>query len=120
MKARILGLVIAGAGCMAVLPAFASPTANGVHAQYSSLASQGDKIWESDLKYSPGGLDISHKTRHFGAPDLGRGDDHGWQSWPPSTPTPAAAPEIDQGSAATALTLLLGGLALYCARRRRV
>ena len=114
MKARILGLVIVGAGCLAALPAFASPATDGVHARYASIR-------ESDVKNGLADIDISHQARHFGAPIVDRGEHHDWGSWKPSdpTPTPAAAPEMSQSSAATALTLLLGGLALFCARRRR-
>jgi len=102
MKSKILGLVIAGtAGCILALPAFASPMDHGVnHGQYSYAG------------YS------TPDTRHFGTSDFQRVDDHIWGSRPPM-PSPAAAPEFSQATAATALTLLMGGLAFLRARRRR-
>ena len=89
MKAKILGLVIAGAGCMAALPAYASLT---------------------------GSITIVPETRHFGTSDFQRIYNHGWKD---PYPMPAAAPEVDPASAAAALTLLAGGLAFLRGRRRK-
>jgi hypothetical protein len=112
MKARILGLVIAGAGCLAAVPAFASSMADGgPHAQYGSMGSHDSAGWRKDLWVNASSLDTRHEPKHFG-------DDPIWAS-PRPMPMPAAAPEIDRSSAAVALTLLLGGLAFWRARRRR-
>jgi|SRR5579883_2951681 len=114
MKAKVLGLVIVAAGCLAALPAFASPTFDEVsQAQYPSVGTDRDAIWESDIKNSPGGLDVSSKASHFGRSDYERVDDHTWKG-----PRPMAAPEFGESPATAALTLLLGGLALLRARRR--
>ena len=109
MKAKILGVVIVGAGCIAALPAFASPTSDGVpHARYSSMGYDGDggATWGT-----------SHETRQFGANDFHRVETP--PVWKRPRP-PMAAPEIDQSAGAVALTLLVGGLAFLRARRRRV
>lgn len=122
MKSRILGLVIVGAGCLAVLPALAAPTPDGGHhAQYSSMGSQGSGGWKKDLWVDPNSLDTRHEARRFGVADFSREDGHTWvspQPMPMRMPTPAAAPEFDRSAAAVALTLLLGGLAFWRARRR--
>jgi hypothetical protein len=123
MKSRILGLVIVGAGCLAALPALASPAGDGgPHARYFSIGKPDSSLWQKDLWVDPSNLDTRHETRHFGVSDFGRMNDPDWgkRHLPMPMPTPAAAPEFNQASAAVALTLLLGGLAFVRARRRRV
>ena len=67
--------------------------------------------YEDDFKISWDGS----KSKDYGGGDFKSGYDHVSQSL---TLSPAAAPEIDPGSASAALTLLAGGLAMLRGRRR--
>lgn len=69
--------------------------------------------YEDDFKISWDGS----KSNNYGDDDFKSGYDHVSQNL--SFSSPAAAPEIDPGSASAALTLLAGGLAMLRGRRRK-
>ena len=69
--------------------------------------------YEDDFKISWDGS----KSKNYGDDDFKSGYDHVSENLAFSSP--AAAPEIDPGSASAALTLLAGGLAMLRGRRRK-
>lgn len=68
--------------------------------------------YQDDFKISWDGS----KSNHYGSSSFKSGYDHVSENLPL---TPAAAPEIDPGSATAALTFLAGGLAMLRGRRRK-
>lgn len=115
MKANLLVLAITATGCLAALPAYASPAFD-------------HPVVRSDTLSHPDDFEMSlydGKSRQFTPPHFSSGEPLRIHKDPPAVtvpgndPPPAAAPEIDPATATGALTLLAGGLALLVQRRRR-